>query len=189
MTSRQAGRRMATISAQRKRQTGRSGVRQPGRRKDESMRPKERRQFLQLVICCGIFVLLVAAKFLLPSRMAQINEVLSRAMEQNMDVQAVFSAVGRAFSGESGMSGTVDEVYRAVFHPDGTEEALETSAHIPASQGIAAMAALQAYLPWERRRLRRICRRKRRKSRFRIWHTYCIPTRIFRKMSAWSRPF
>lgn len=147
MTSRQAGRRMATISAQRKRQTGRSGVRQPGRRKDESMRPKERRQFLQLVICCGIFVLLVAAKFLLPSRMAQINEVLSRAMEQNMDVQAVFSAVGRAFSGESGMSGTVDEVYRAVFHPDGTEEALETSAHIPASQGIAAMAALQAYLP------------------------------------------
>ena len=147
MTSRQAGRRMATISAQRKRQTGRSGIRQPGRRKDESMRPKERRQFLQLVICCGIFVLLVAAKFLLPSRMAQINEVLSRAMEQNMDVQAVFSAVGRAFSGESGMSGTVDEVYRAVFHPDGTEEALETSAHIPASQGIAAMAALQAYLP------------------------------------------
>ena len=111
MTSRQAGRRMATISAQRKRQTGRSGIRQPGRRKDESMRPKERRQFLQLVICCGIFVLLVAAKLLLPDQMKQWNQTLSGVMEQNMDVQAVFSAVGRAVSGESDVNGTLEDVY------------------------------------------------------------------------------
>ena len=64
-----------------------------------------------------------------------------------MDVQAVFSAVGRVFSGESGVDGAVDEVYRAVFHPEEAGEALETSASAALPADGAAMEALRAYLP------------------------------------------
>lgn len=113
MTSRQAGRRIAARTRQR-----RVGSRT---RKSEPLAAKDLRLMLRLVVCGGIFVALVAAKLLLPSRMAAFNEQLSAAMERNMDVQAVFSAVGRAFSGEEGVA----EVYQAVFHP---EEAVQTGA-------------------------------------------------------------
>ena len=111
------------------------------------MRPAERRQLLQLVVCSGIFMLLVAAKLLLPGRMAEINGALSQAMERNMDVQAVFSAVGRAFSGESGVSGAANEIYQAVFHPGETGEALETSAQVPDLQEETALELLRGYRP------------------------------------------
>lgn len=48
-----------------------------------------------------------------------------------MDVQAVFSAVGRAVSGEADVDGTLSDVYEAVFHPQAegqTGEVLETAA-------------------------------------------------------------
>lgn len=146
MTSRQAGRRMTSIAAQRRKRTVRQGgARQAVRRKEERMRPKERRQLVQLVICSGIFVLLVAAKLLLPERMAQVNARLSAAMEKNMDVQAVFSAVGRAFAGEDGVDRTADEVYQAVFHPGQQDTAVETAARISAEQASAALDTLQAH--------------------------------------------
>lgn len=147
MTSRQTGRRIAAMTAaQRRRPVRRSGVRQTARRREEPMGPAERRQLLQLVVCSGIFVLLVAAKLLLPARMAEINGALSQAMEKNMDVQAVFSAVGRAFSGEDDVSRAADEVYQAVFHPEGEKAALETSAQVPLLQEGAALELLQGYL-------------------------------------------
>lgn len=83
--------------------------------KGESLTGKDLRRLLQLVACGSLFVALVAAKLLLPARMAVFNEKLSAAMEQNLDVQAVFSAVGRAFFGEGNQS--LEEVYQAVFHP------------------------------------------------------------------------
>lgn len=46
-----------------------------------------------------------------------------------MDVQAVFSVVGRAFSGEEG----VEEVYQAVFHPQG--ETVQTGGALPEAPG------------------------------------------------------
>lgn len=120
MTSRQAGRRLMTARARRQSvQRVRGGAR---RRRGEALTAKDLRRLLQLVACGGIFVALVAAKLLLPAKMAGFNEKLSAAMERNMDVQAVFSAVGRAFSGEKG----VGEVYQAVFHPQ--EEAVQTGA-------------------------------------------------------------
>lgn len=129
MTSRQAGRRIAARTRQR-----RVGSRA---RKSEPLAAKDLRLMLQLVVCGGIFVALVAAKLLLPSRMAAFNERLSTAMERNMDVQAVFSAVGRAFSGEEGVA----EVYQAVFHP---EEAVQTGAL--AADASAKMTARTAKL-------------------------------------------
>lgn len=157
MTSRQAGRRVACISAQRRstkakaksvRQnfTQHTDVRQPGKRKEEPLLPRERRRLIQLVICGGIFVLLVAAKLLLPERMSEINGALSKAMEQNVDVQAVFSAVGKAFSGQSNPSGAADEIYQAVFHPDEVQKTQETSVQLPIPQDAAAMEVLQTYL-------------------------------------------
>ena len=142
MTSRQAGRRMAAVAAERR------GSRNRARRKTVTPKKREtpatareRRQMIQLVVCGTVFVLLVAAKLLLPDRMARINEVLSRAMEQNVDVQAVFSAVGRAFSGEEGAA---EEVYRAVFRP---ETAVETAAPVRMGTESRALETLEACLP------------------------------------------
>jgi murein DD-endopeptidase MepM/ murein hydrolase activator NlpD len=112
------------------------------RRKQDSPRPKERRQLAQLVICGSAFVLLVAAKLLLPGRVEQLNARLSEALQQNMDVQSVFSAVGRAFAGEDGMA---KEVYQAVFGR--SDEAVETVAQVPAVERSAALDTLRTYLP------------------------------------------
>lgn len=129
MTSRQAGRRINTIASERKRTTrGRkNGVRRADRRKSEPLRWKEQRILLQMVACGSIFVLLVTVKLLLPGKMVQLNTRLAGMMEQNMDVQAVFSAVGRAVSGEADVSGALYDVYQAVFQPQ-EGELVETAA-------------------------------------------------------------
>lgn len=146
MTSRQAGRRIGTIAAERRRRS-RGGARQAVRRKQELLSAGERRRLIQLVACGGIFVLLVAVKLLLPGRMAQIGRFLTGPMEQNVDVRAVFSAVGRAFAGESDVGGAARDVYRAVFHPEEPGEVLETAAlrELP-----AAMDTLRAYRDTEK---------------------------------------
>ena len=146
MTSRQAGRRIVCISAQRRRKgTKRNGARQSVRPRENHMQPKERRQLVQRVICSGVFVLLVAAKLRLPERMVQVNAKISAAMERNMDVQAVFSAVGRAFAGEENVDKAADVVYQAVFHPDKKTEAVETIAQISGVQATSALDTLQGY--------------------------------------------
>lgn len=102
--------------------------------RSQPMTSGERRHLLQVVACGLAFVLLVAAKLLLPGKLDGINRFLTASMEQNIDVQAVFSAVGRAFAGEEDVSGAAKEVYQAVFHPEepggslGAGEALETAA-------------------------------------------------------------
>ena len=125
MTSRQTGKRMRSMASRRRS----AGAR---RRRSEPLSRRDLRRLAQLVACGGVFVLLVAAKLLLPARMAAFNQMLSSAMEQNMDVQAVFSAVGRAFSGERSM----EELYQAVFHPQ-EEEAVPTGALQEAGTGTA----------------------------------------------------
>lgn len=140
MTSRQAGRRISTVASTH-RFSGRkkTASRPPARRKQEPMSRMEKRILLQLVTCGGIFVLLVAVKLLLPGRMAQWNEQLNGMMQQNMDVQTVFSAVGRAFSGEEG---ALEEVYQAVFHPQEEGELVEASA--PIESGLPVPQALDS---------------------------------------------
>lgn len=139
MTSRQTGRRIASMT--RRRSAPRS-VRGGARRaKSEPLAAKDLRLLLRTVACGCVFVALVAAKLLLPAKMAVFNAKLSAAMERNMDVQAVFSAVGRAFSGEEG--GGVEEVYQAVFHPQEAaspaEAALQTGDSHQAGPSLAAL--------------------------------------------------
>ena len=137
MTSRRVGKR--SIATERRKKDGkRGGSRQVG--KAERLSAKERRQMIQLVACGSIFVLFVAVKLLLPEKIAPLNEKLEGALERNMDVQAVFSAVGRAFSGEEDAA---QEVYQAVFRPERTEEALKTSALLP--ENTVALNTLQQY--------------------------------------------
>lgn len=106
-------------------------VRQKGRRiarkrsgpKRSAPRPAaptavERRRFLQLMVCGSAFVLLVAAKLLLPERMAPVGARLTAAMERNMDVKQVFSAVGDFFAGRKAGEDSLDEMYQAVFAPE-----------------------------------------------------------------------
>jgi murein DD-endopeptidase MepM/ murein hydrolase activator NlpD len=110
--------------------------------KDRPLSSRERQHLAQLVICSSAFVLLVAAKLLLPEKMAEVNLQLSGALEQNMDVQSVFRAVGRAFSGEEDVEQAAEDVYRAVFQPE--EEAVETAAPAALEADLAsALDALQ----------------------------------------------
>lgn len=125
MTSRQAGRRISSMAGKRRQ----GGTGRPSPRRSQPAGRREQRRFLQLMACGSIFILLVAVKLLLPGQMARINQKLSALLEQNMDVQAVFSAVGRAVSGET--DGLAEEVYQAVFQPEPAEEALETAVTVP----------------------------------------------------------
>jgi cold shock CspA family protein len=89
---------------------------------------------VQLVVCGAIFVTMVAVKLLLPAKMAQFGSSLSEVMNQNMDMTAVFSAVGRAVSGEEDVQNTLSDVYQAVFHPEDAG-AVETAAPVDPEYG------------------------------------------------------
>ncbi|MBE6963800.1 MAG: M23 family metallopeptidase [Ruminococcaceae bacterium] len=129
MKARQMGRRvMGTVAAQRRRTAKKGSTVRSTPRRNEPLQPKERRQLIQLVICGGVFVLLVAVKLLLPDRMAELNRTLTGALARNMDVEAVFSAVGNVFAGEKAVADTVEDVYQAVFRREEEGEALETAA-------------------------------------------------------------
>lgn len=132
------------MSARRRRPVGGAGKRRV--RPNEPLNPRELRRLAQVVACGAAFVLLVAAKLLLPGRMETFNTWLAAAMGQNMDVQAVFSAVGRAFAGEG--DGTA--VYQAVFHPQEAAEAAKTASQrtLKLREG-AALEGLRAYRPQE----------------------------------------
>ena len=134
MAARQMGRRVSTVSArQRAAETRRrSAPAAPGRTrhgKRETLSPGEKRHLAQLVACGSIFVLLVAVKLLLPGRMTQVNERLAGMLEQNIDMQGVFSAVGRAVSGEADVNVALQDMYQVVFDP---QEAPAVEASAPA---------------------------------------------------------
>ena len=132
MAARHVGRRIGTVSSQhraaeRRRRSTPAAPHRVQRGKRETLTPGERRHLIQLVACGSIFVLLVAVKLLLPGRMAQVNAKLTGMLEQNIDVQAVFSAVGRAVSGEADVDVALQDMYQAVFDPQ-EDSAVEVSA-------------------------------------------------------------
>ena len=91
-----------------------------------------------------MFVLLVTVKLLLPGKLDAISEKVNAALRQNMDIQAVFSAIGEAASGQQDVGQALDEVYEAVFQPD-TFSAYETAAKSTDSETEpAAMESLRA---------------------------------------------
>ena len=97
---------------------------------------------IRLVACGTAFVLLVVAKLALPARMERFNAKLAEVLSRNMDVQAVFSAVGRGIAGDG--SGAAEEVYQAEFHPEASGgAAVETALAMP--DELPAMDMLREY--------------------------------------------
>lgn len=96
----------------------RQGRRTVRRERQAAFGRRERRQLLQLVLCGGIFIFMVAAKLLLPGKLDGVGRRLNGVLSQNIDVAEVFSAVGRGISGDLPWEHTWDEVYKAVFKPD-----------------------------------------------------------------------
>lgn len=123
MTARQTGQRISELS--RVQQKKRSSV-QARSVQQEKMNRREKRRLLQLVICGCFFALLVAVKLLFPAKMARLSTSLSGIMNRNMDVTEVFSSIGRAVAGDEKVQDTLNDVYQAVFHPEG-ENAVETA--------------------------------------------------------------
>ena len=104
--------------------TGRYAVHKYGKRR----RGRGGKQFWQFMICGTVFVALVAAKLWGPEHAATLRSTLSAALDRNMDVQEVFSTVGRTFAGESNPAEGLREVWEAVFLPtDGGGESGEAA--------------------------------------------------------------
>ena len=141
MTSRRMGKRIA--AGRRTRMVKQKKIHRAAKHQADPLSPRERHALLRLVICGSVFVLLVAVKLLLPARMEQLQVRLEEAMEENMDVRAVFSAVGRAFSGESELTTAANEVYQAVFHPE--EDAVKVSVQVYATESATALDTLHSY--------------------------------------------
>lgn len=143
MIARQSGRRSGNAAVGRRKMNGKKrGTQRVNQKKDE-LSPKEYRQLVQLMVCGGIFVLLVAVKLLLPSRMEQINRALGSAMERNMDVSAVFSAVGDAFSEGRNVGETVKDVYQSVFGAEESADPVKADVLLPEEN--AGLKKLQCY--------------------------------------------
>ena len=139
MTSRQAGKRIGSVASEQRR---RSGQRSGAAKRSAPLSPQERGQMIRLVACGTAFVLLVVAKLALPARMERFNAKLAEVLSRNMDVQAVFSAVGRGIAGDG--SGAAEEVYQAVFHPEASGgAAVETALAMP--DELPAMDMLREY--------------------------------------------
>lgn len=147
MTSRQSGRRIGTVAARQRKLRGGKRIMPRGdqtvhrraRPKETPLTEKERRRLFQTLICGTLFVLLVAIKLLFPAKMETFRAAAVSLLERNMDVQAVFSAVGRAFSSEDEARTAMHEVYQAVFYPEQEEQSVphETAVTLDGTQSQA----------------------------------------------------
>ena len=104
---------------------------------------RTRRQFVQFMICGAAFVALVAAKLWTPEHAVTLRRTLGAAMERNMDVQEIFSTVGRTFAGEQDPEHGLRAVWRAVFLPETAPDTPESDA-VQASENVAESEAAQA---------------------------------------------
>lgn len=125
MTSRQTGQKISQMYSYQ------AGYRPRKRKAADQMTGTEKRILAQFLICGTVFVLLVAIKLLLPSRIQWLSQHVNGALERNMDVTEVFSAAGRVFAGKDDDSWK--ELYRSVFQPEQTE-AVPTGAQISGTE-------------------------------------------------------
>lgn len=94
------------------RETGYSSMHSRG---NPPMSGRERRMLLRLISAAAVLLLAVGVKLTAPELLLRCREGFSQLVNAEMDVQEVFSTVGKAVSGES--EAPWQEVYRAVFFP------------------------------------------------------------------------
>ena len=92
------------------------GGRRPAARSGAARRAE--RRLLQFFACGSLFVLLVAIKLLMPGRVGPLSERIAEGLQRNLDVQAVFLAVGDAVSRQTSPAEALEDVYRTVFAPN-----------------------------------------------------------------------
>lgn len=121
MTSRQRRTRAYSTAERRPAQTGgaRENRRPAGQQRgnDRKRTSKTYKQCVQLAVSAAVFLTVAAVRLLLPEAAGPLGEQLTQIMDQNIDVEGVFSAVGRTFSQKGGVQQTLDDAYQAVFHP------------------------------------------------------------------------
>jgi len=78
----------------------------------------EGRGTFRLVICGGIFVVLVVLKLLFPQAVSGAAESVGELIGRDADFKAAFAAIGRAVSGEEEAGDSLQDAYTAVFHPE-----------------------------------------------------------------------
>lgn len=77
--------------------------------------PKSKRRMIQLIISAIILVSVVGVKLLAPNTLALCRDKLLTLMGENIDFVEAFSSIGRAVSGEGGVSRALEDAYTAVF--------------------------------------------------------------------------
>ncbi len=70
---------------------------------------------LRVVVCGGVFVVLVALKLAFPGKMTAVRGTLNAWLVRDADFTEAFSAVGHAVSGEDGALNALQSAYAAVF--------------------------------------------------------------------------
>lgn len=87
--------------------------------------PKGKRRMIQLVASAIILISIVGVKLLAPDTMALCREKLLSLMGENTNFVEAFSSIGRAVSGEGGLSDKLEDAYTAVFGKADREEQTE----------------------------------------------------------------
>ncbi len=103
-----------TSSARRRAQQMRRGSARGGRR---TAAQAESRALARLTICGVVFVLLVAVKLLFPEAVSGFARSAGQLIGRNADFKEAFAAMGRAVSGQAGVSDSLQDGYTAVFSP------------------------------------------------------------------------
>lgn len=84
---------------------------------------------VQLIVSAIILVSVVGVKLLAPDALTFCRDKLLTLIGENTDFTEAFSAVGRAVSGDSGLTDALQDAYQAVFgSADDVEQAADTSA-------------------------------------------------------------
>ena len=106
-----------------------------------AVRPMPGRDFLRVVICGAVFVVLIALKLLLPEKMAGVRGAVGAWLARDADFTSAFSAVGHAVSGEGSARDAIEEAYIAVF--GGEKRAKEVSGAADVTDGGEEKSALE----------------------------------------------
>ncbi|SMC39588.1 M23 family metallopeptidase [Papillibacter cinnamivorans] len=88
--------------------------------KTAALGKKEKRRMIQLIICAGIFLVMVAAKIVYPAGIDRVRGDIMGVITQDVDYKAAFSSIGRAIGEGGGVTDVLSRVYVAVVHPGRT---------------------------------------------------------------------
>ena len=83
---------------------------------------------VQLIVSAVILVAVVGVKLLAPDTLALCRDKLLALMGEDTDFVEAFSSVGRAVSGEGGLSDALQDAYTAVFGKEDDVEETDAAA-------------------------------------------------------------